>query len=147
MAEPVTEPLPEQARRFFTALSQGDGETALAMVTDDFELHLPTAPKGVPKLISGRDGLAAMVGNIGNTFTDIGVRIVHADAFAGDPDRGVMQTEVTATNRDGTRYRNDYVILMERVDGLIRRWTEYYDPAPMVRTLDALRAHLKAAAR
>jgi ketosteroid isomerase-like protein len=140
----MAEPIQDQSVRFFTALSRGDGETALAMVTDDFELHLPTAPRGVPKLISGRDGLAAMVGNIGNTFTGIDVRIVHADAFAGDPDRGVMRTEVTATNRDGTPYRNDYVILMERVDGRIRRWTEYYDPAPMVRTLDALRAALKA---
>jgi ketosteroid isomerase-like protein len=140
----VTEPIQDQARRFFTALGQGDGETALAMVTDDFELHLPTAPKGVPKLVSGRDGLTAMVGNIGATFGEVGVRIVFADALAGDPDRGVMQTEVTATNRDGTAYRNDYVILFERVGGKLRRWTEYYDPAPMVRTLDALRAALRA---
>lgn len=142
-----SEPIQEQAARFFFALGKGDAATALAMITDDFELYLPTAPRGVPKLVSGRDGLTAMVGNIGATFGEIGVRIVFADALASDPDRGVMRTEVTATNRDGSTYRNDYVILVERVDGLIRRWTEYYDPAPMVQTLDALRAHLNAESR
>jgi ketosteroid isomerase-like protein len=142
----VTAPLPEIARRFFTAMGAGDTDAAMALVADDFELHLPAAPRGVPKQINGAAELAGLISNIDKTWSSVQVEIEWADSLAGDPDRGVLRAEVRATNQDGSTYRNTYLVLAETEGGLIRRWTEHYDPGPMVVAIDALRAHLKAAA-
>lgn len=131
------------ARGFLEALAGGDAEVATALAHPELELRLPTAPRGVPRRI-GRAELAGMVANIGRTWTDVSLRVERVDAFATDPARGVAQFGVTATNRDGGTYRNDYLAVFECADGLVRRWTEYYDPAPMVAALDALRAHVRA---
>lgn len=132
------------AREFLAALGRADRDAAVALAHQRLELLIPTAPRGVPKVVTGRDGLADMVSDIARTWTEVSVELVRVDTFASDPDRGVAQSRVGATNRDGSRYDNTYVALFEVEDGLIRRWVEYYDPAPMVATIDALRAHVRA---
>jgi ketosteroid isomerase-like protein len=130
----------ELSRRFLMALAAGDTDAAVALAHPDLELRIPTAPKGVPKLVTGHSGLAAMVSNIDRTWTQVTVEVDRIDAFADDPDRGIAQSRVTATNVDGSRYQNTYIALIELVDGTIRSWTEYYDPEPMVAAINALRA-------
>lgn len=131
------------ARAFLAALAAGDTEAAAALAHPELELRLPTAPPGVLRSL-GRAELAALAANIGRTWTDVSLAVERVDAFATDPGRGVAQFRVAATNRDGSTYRNDYLAVFEIAGGLVRRWTEYYDPAPMVTALDALRAHARA---
>lgn len=134
--------LPELGRAFLAALSAGDADAAVAVVAEDFLLRLPTAPRGVPKLVSGRAELAELVSKIGLTWTEVAIEDLRVDAFATDPGRGAARFTVDAANRDASRYRNEYLALVETEGGRIVRWTEYYDPEPMVAALAALRAHL-----
>lgn len=140
----MTESLVDLAPRFYNALGAADAPTALALAHEDLELRIPAAPKGVPRLVTGRDGLAGMVSNITRTWTDLTIEITDVHAYEGAPGRGVLEADVEATNCDGSRYANHYVVLVEIADGLIRRWTEYYDPAPVVVAIDALRARARA---
>ena len=137
--------LPQVATRFIGALAEGDLETVLALADPGLELTIATAPRGVPRTVRGPEQLAALVGAIDRTWTQVRLREVQAHAFADDPQRGVVQFLVEASNRDGSPYRNPYVALVRTSGGLIARWTEYYDPAPMVVAIDALRAHARAA--
>jgi ketosteroid isomerase-like protein len=141
MSEPG---LPELARAFLDGLVAADAGAVLAVAAPDLELRIPAAPRGVPRTVTGHDELAGLVAAIDRTWTSVAIDITALDTFAGDPARGVTQFTVRATNQDGTEYRNDYVALGEVAGGRIRRWTEYYDPAPMVAAIDALRAHVRA---
>lgn len=140
----MTDSLVELAPRFYYALAAADTDGALALAHRDLELQIPTAPRGVPRVVTGHEGLAGMISNISRTWTDLNVEVTEVHAYADDPNRGVAEAEVTATNCDGSRYVNHYIVLVEIADGLIRRWEEYYDPAPMVAAIDALRARARA---
>ena len=48
------------AREFLAALSRADPEAAAALGHQRLELLIPAAPRGVPKVVTGRDGLVAM---------------------------------------------------------------------------------------
>jgi ketosteroid isomerase-like protein len=141
----VTGPLLELAPRFYQALAAADTAAALALAHPELELRIPAAPKGVPSVVTGHDGLAGMISNISRTWTDLSVEVTEVHAYADDPNRGVAEAEVRATNCDGSRYANHYIVLVSVVDGLVHRWVEYYDPAPMVVAIDALRARARAA--
>jgi ketosteroid isomerase-like protein len=134
----------ELARRFLSALATGDSAGAVALSHPDLELRIPTAPPGVPKLVTGHAELAALASKIGLTWTGVTLEMDRVDAFATDAARGVAQFRVIATNLDGSHYRNTYISLIELADGLIHRWTEYYDPEPMVAAINALRARVRA---
>lgn len=136
--------LPELARAFIEGLAAGDADAVLGVAREDLQLRLPTAPRGVPRQLTGHAELAGLAGSVARTWTEVSVEIGRVDTFEGDPDRGVMQFSVHAVNHDGSRYDNDYLALAEVSDGLISRWTEYYDPGPMVAALDALRAHVRS---
>jgi ketosteroid isomerase-like protein len=136
----------ETVRGFIAALGRADTDGVLAAVAEDFELTIHTAPSGVPRHIAGKDGLAGMVGNISRTWTTLRVPRVEVHALAGDPARVLAEYDVDATNHDGSCYRNGYIGIATLVDGRITRLDEYYDPEPMVRAIDALRAHVKGAA-
>jgi ketosteroid isomerase-like protein len=140
----VPDSLPILATRFVHALAEGDRDTVLALAGPGLELTIATAPRGVPRIVSGPEQLTALVGAVGLTWTKVRLCDVQAHAFADDPTRGVAQFVVEAVNRDGSAYHNPYVALVQTEDALITRWTEYYDPAPMVVALDALRAHTRA---
>jgi ketosteroid isomerase-like protein len=136
--------LVDVARRFYDALAAADTGRALALAHRDVELHIPTAPRGVPPVVTGHDGLPGMISNISRTWTDLRVEVTEAHAYSDDPNRGVAEADVAATNRDGSLYRNHYIVLVSVVDGLVHRWVEYYDPRPMVVAIDALRAQARA---
>lgn len=126
--------------RFVEALGRGDEATVLAQVSDDFVLTINTAPRGVPRTITGKAELAGLVGNIVRTWTECAVPRIETHAYADDPDRGIAEYDVVATNLDGSEYRNTYVALGTVQDELITTFREYYDPRPMVQAIDALRA-------
>ncbi|HTK62493.1 MAG TPA: nuclear transport factor 2 family protein [Pseudonocardia sp.] len=140
----MTEPLVELAPRFYYALAAADIRGALALAHPHLELRIPTAPRGVPSVVTGHEGLAGMISNISRTWSDLEVVVTEVHAYSDDPNRGVAEADVAAVNCDGSRYRNHYIVLVEIADGLIRRWVEYYDPAPMVVAIDALRAQARA---
>jgi ketosteroid isomerase-like protein len=141
----MTESLVDLAPRFYNALGDADAEAALALAHEDMEMRIPAAPKGVPRLVTGRDGLAGMISNITRTWSDLSVEITDVHAYADEPNRGILEADVEATNCDGSRYANHYVVLVEILDGLIHRRTEYYDPTPVMGAIDALRAQARAA--
>jgi hypothetical protein len=143
----MTDSLVDLAARFYYALAAADTDVALALAHEDLELRIPTAPRGVPRTITGHAELAGMISNISRTWTDLTVEVTSVNAYEGDPTHGVAEAEVQATNCDGSLYRNHYIVLVETQDGLIRKWVEYYDPQPMVVAIDALRAQARADGR
>jgi ketosteroid isomerase-like protein len=134
----------EVIHRFVAALGRADAETALANVADNFELTIHTAPRGVPRTISGKEELAALVGNIGHTWTQVRIPRIEVHPFADDSARALAEYDVAATNHDDTGYRNGYIAIGHVERGLITRFDEYYDPEPMIQAINALRAHVRA---
>ena len=133
----------EVIRRFIDALGRADVDGVLAEVSDTFELAIHTAPKGVPPTVAGKEQLAALVASIELTWTDLRVPVIEVHPLADDPARALAEYDVVATNHDGSEYRNRYVAIGTVTDGLITRFHEYYDPAPMVAAIAALRLRLR----
>jgi len=61
-------------------------------------------------------------------------------AFADDPTRVVGEYASDGSLVDGSPYQNRYLALGAVHDGLIQRWIEYSDPAPIERALAAVQA-------
>jgi ketosteroid isomerase-like protein len=105
-------------------------------------MEMPAAPRGAKRVITGREAIATLVGNVTTTWKD--VRLLHLDVhpLADDPNRFMAEYALTGTNLDDSIYRNDYVTVIAFDGDKISRFVEYFDPAPIVQALDALRAHL-----
>jgi len=71
------------------------------------------------------------------TFT---ITRMELHAFADDPARIVVEYASDGSLVDGSPYQNRYLSLATVRDGLIQRWTEYSDPAPIERAFAAVRA-------
>ncbi|HEY1973194.1 MAG TPA: hypothetical protein VGH89_34950, partial [Pseudonocardia sp.] len=62
--------------------------------------------------------------------------------LADDPSRLMAEYALEGTNLDDGTYRNEYVTVITFDGDKVRRFVEYFDPAPITQALDALRAHL-----
>lgn len=118
-------------RTFLTSLENKDMDTFASVWADDAVQDMPYSPPGHPKRVSGKAELISMYSawpeNAGIAdFTSALVFYPMLDAqtifaeFKGD-------VEVVPTGR---QYKQTYGGLFHVVDGKIKLFREYYDPAP-----------------
>jgi len=126
--------------RFLQAMSRLDVDGMFAAQAPDIVCVFPTAPGG-PQEIRGwetnRAFYATVIRPMTPTFT---ITRMELHAFADDPARIVVEYASDGSLVDGSPYQNRYLSLATVRDGLIQRWTEYSDPAPIERAFAAVRA-------
>ncbi len=121
----------EAVRIFLTSLEEKDMETFASVWADDAVQDMPYSPQGHPKRVVGKDELIKLYSgwpeNAGEAdFTSQLIFYPMQDPetvfveFKGD-------VEIIPTGR---QYRQTYGGLFHVVDGKIKLFREYYDPAP-----------------
>jgi ketosteroid isomerase-like protein len=130
------------AERLIRAFAAADLEGVLRETTDDFAMEMPAAPPGAQRLITGAEEIATLVGHVTTTWKGVRLLRLAVHPLADDPDRLLAEYALEGTNLDDSTYHNEYVTVITFRGTKISRFVEYFDPAPIVRALDALRAHL-----
>lgn len=121
----------EAVRVFLTSLEDKDMKTLASLWAEDAVQDMPYSPEGHPKRVVGRDELVKLYsgwpGNSGDA--DFTSELVYYPMQ--DPQSVFVEfkgnVEIIPTGR---RYRQTYGGLFHVVDGKIRLFREYYDPAP-----------------
>ena len=126
--------------RFLQAMSRRDVDGMFAEQAPDVVCVFPTAPGG-PQEIRGWDTNRAFYATVIRPMTPtFSITRMELHAFADDPTRVVGEYASDGSLVDGSPYQNRYLALGAVRDGLIQRWTEYSDPAPIERALAAVQA-------
>jgi ketosteroid isomerase-like protein len=126
--------------RFLRAMSRRDVDAMFAELAPDVLCAFPTAPGGPQEIRSwetNRTFYSTVIRPMTPTFS---ITRMELHALADDPERVVVEYASDGSLVDGSPYQNRYLALGTVRDGLIQRWTEYCDPAPIERALAALHA-------
>ncbi|MDG4861814.1 nuclear transport factor 2 family protein [Streptomyces sp. T-3] len=135
----LTEETRTVAERWFTALTTGDFETALATLADDVE-WINYAP--VPgynddmKWIGTVRGREAVLGTL-QTFTgavDVKFEKLINLVVDGDQAAGVIH-EQSVVKETGQEFEIEFIQWLTVRDGQIVRWKSYTDPSQIIRAL------------
>lgn len=130
------------AERLINAFANADLDAVLRDTTGDFVMEMPAAPRGAQRVITGRDDIATLVGHVTTTWKQVRLLGIDVHPLADDPSRVLAEYSLEGTNLDDSTYRNTYVTVITFDGDKISRFVEYFDPAPIVAALEALRAHL-----
>jgi hypothetical protein len=123
---------------FLTALNTVDVAGLSAVISDDFTLELPTAPEGLPRLVTSKASFQEVVTAV--TAMWIEFELTRWAAHPIGPERVVAEYASRGRNLDGSEYRNTYLAMATVRNGEITRWQEFFDPAPVVRAAAIARA-------
>lgn len=107
--------------------AEGEFDQFPGTIAEDFVLHLPFVPPGVPSEIRGREKvrevlLETVKGRSRITFSD--VKIMRTE----DPELAVSTANGEATMANGNIYRNSYVFFTRIRNGEVLEHTEYLNP-------------------
>jgi ketosteroid isomerase-like protein len=135
---PTKNPSPTAVvERFLHAMSRRDVEAMFAELAQDVICAFPTAPGG-PQEIRGRDTNRAFYTTSRPMWSTFSLTQIAVHVLADDPERVVAEFASDGSLVDGSPYQNRYLALGTVRDGMIERWTEFSDPAPLQRGLAAL---------
>jgi len=121
---------------FLDHFAEGEFEQFPGTIAEDFVLHLPYVPPGVPNEIRGREKvrevlLETVKGRSKITFSD--VKIMRTE----DSELVVATANGEATMANGNTYRNSYVFFTRIRDGEVLEHTEYLNPLQVIAAAEA----------
>ncbi|MFF1484079.1 nuclear transport factor 2 family protein [Streptomyces sp. NPDC058319] len=115
-------------RRYFTLLAARDIDTWIGLWAEDCEVRMPYSAGDLPTVIEGREALHAFYAGQAAAYT----RLEYPDTELhplDDPARALARWYPRAELADGRVYHNHNIGLFEFTeDGLIHRFTEYFNP-------------------
>ncbi len=121
----------EVVRAFLTSLEEKDMEKFASVWADDAVQDMPYSPEGHPKRVVGKDNLVSLYSGWPENSGDADFTSQLVFYPMQDPETIFAEfkgeVEVIPTGR---QYRQTYGGLFHVVDGKIRLFREYYDPAP-----------------
>lgn len=96
------------------------------LLSENAVMDFPYAPDGFTQRLEGRDEIISGLKVVPQFFAKFVItpRKVMA-TIEGDV---IIEADGAAVLHDGAPYRNNYVMIFEIRDGLIRRWSEYHNP-------------------
>ncbi|MDH2325575.1 nuclear transport factor 2 family protein [Cereibacter sp. SYSU M97828] len=105
-----------------------DAAGLLDMMTDDVSFEFPFAlPNGLT-VIQGKAELADYLPKVGELFTIEAMTLDRA-ILSADGRHAVLEfTSKAHANKDGARYDQTYVSVIDLRDGLIARYRDYWNP-------------------
>lgn len=123
-----------------------DATGLLDMMTDDISFEFPFAlPDGLT-VINGKTALAEYLPKVGELFT-IEAMMLDRAFLSADGRSAVLEfTSKAHANKDGARYDQTYVSVIDIRDGLISRYRDYWNPLTVLSATggpDAVNAVLK----
>lgn len=100
----------------------------LDMMTDDISFEFPFAVPGGPTVIEGKATLAEYLPKVGKLFTIEALRLDRA-ILSADGRHAVLEfTGKAHANKDGARYDQTYISVIDIRGGLISRYRDYWNP-------------------
>jgi uncharacterized protein len=130
---------------FLRAFERFEFDTMPDLMADDVRLVLPTAPAGVERELVGKEAFTAFLHQVKLVWKEFRLARCDVHALAGSHTKVLAEYTSEAANVDGTPYRNNYVTLVDVVDGKIAVFQEYFDPAPLANAMSILAAASKSA--
>jgi hypothetical protein len=123
--------------QFLQFLSRGSLSSWSELWADDAVQLMPYAPEGFPKRLDGRARIVRHYENVLANKVD-GVRFTDILIFgSADARYAYAQYRGESVNRStGKAYRQQYAGMFEFENGLIRTWTEYFNPLPFIDAYD-----------
>jgi len=122
-------------------MSRLDIDAMFAELADDVACCFPTAPEGGPREIRGRDtNRGFFSGVIRPMLATYAVTRMNVHLLGDDAEQIVADYASEGSLIDGSPYHNTYLALGMVRGGKIERWTEFCDPAPILRGIAALQA-------
>jgi ketosteroid isomerase-like protein len=122
-------------RLYFKYLAQMDLDGWLDLIADRVRQLMPFAPRGFSKLVEGRTGLYQHYRRLlkDQKWSRLPISAVFATQVPG-----VYLVEFTliAKQQSGKLYMNKHIARFTLVDGLIQEIVEYYNPIPLLESLD-----------
>jgi ketosteroid isomerase-like protein len=116
----------EVVEAYFTALETGRFEVLQEIFAEDARQIMPYAFGDFPKSFDGREGIYQQYSTLPNLFSRMSFpRTIYATE---NPDVLFVQFRGDIEIRDGGRYQNDYIGIFQFENGLIKEYTEYFNP-------------------
>ncbi len=121
----------EAVRRFLTSLENKDAQLLASVWADDAVQDMPFSPEGHPKRVTGKEAIVDLYAAWPDVAGDADFTSELVFYPMQDPETVFAEfrgrVDVIPTGRE---YRQTYGGLFHVVDGRIRLFREYYDPAP-----------------
>lgn len=118
----------DKVREFFAALEAMDIPRFLTVWADDGVQEMPYAPSGFPNRLEGKAAIEKQYVSLPTAYASMSFplsRLVTTD----EPGVVVAEFQGSIVLKAGGQYDNRYVGVFEfRDDGLLARYTEYFDP-------------------
>lgn len=121
----------DTVRRFLTSLEEKDMQSLASVWADDAVQDMPFSPEGHPKRAAGKEAVVGLYATWPEVAGDADFTSELVFYPMQDPETVFAEfkgrVDVVPTGRE---YRQTYGGLFHVVDGKIRLFREYYDPAP-----------------
>ncbi len=127
----------EALRSYFSLLEQADIDTWIGLWAEDCTQHVPYATGDLPSSVAGKLDIHTLYTSIASGFTKLTFTLVEFHPLE-DPDKVFARWQPRCELVGGGIYTNESVGLFEfDADGLIRHFTEYFNPAGFVENYDS----------
>jgi ketosteroid isomerase-like protein len=112
--------------KFFAALERLDINAFLKVWAPKGKQVMPLAPEGFPSLLEGKEAIYNQYKSLPENFNAMSFpyKIVNTE----DPNKVIVQYTGYIPLKDGGEYNNNYVGVFEIENGLLVRFTEFFDP-------------------
>jgi uncharacterized protein len=111
---------------YFTALETGKFEVLREIFAEDARQIMPYAFGNFPNSFDGREGIYQQYRLLPETFSKMSFpRTIYPTE---NPDVLFVQFKGDIEIRQGGRYQNDYIGIFRFENGLIKEYTEYFNP-------------------
>jgi uncharacterized protein len=111
---------------YFTALETGKFEVLKEIFAADAKQVMPYAFGNFPRSFDGREGIYKQYSSLPKTFSKMS--FPRTIFLTENPDLVFVQFRGDIEIRKGGRYQNDYVGIFRFENGLIKEYTEYFNP-------------------
>ncbi len=117
----------ELARSVYARAAAMDIDALESMFGDEVVMELPFAPDGWTNLYEGKVAVLDFQRRAAQSFASFTMTVDRV--LASNPLTAVVEARSVGTTIKGAPYENRYCTILEfDDDGLVARWTEYYDP-------------------
>ena len=144
----TTTAVPDDAARTVTAFLEAntllDVDAMFAVLAPDAVWEFPAAPGGAPRRVQGWQENREFFEMLKPMWAAFTLTRSEVHVVADDPSLVVAHYASHGTLLDGSPYDNSYLSLVTVRSGLIVRWVEFCDPAPLVHGIRVMREHLSA---
>ncbi len=121
-------------RQWLEVMPEGRFDLLPGRIAEDFVLHLPFAPPGVPEEFRGREVAAKVLSSSAASRSPLAFENLQV-LRTEDAELFVATASASAVMASGKLYANSYVIFVRLRDGQVIEHTEYLNPLKVIEAM------------